>query len=164
MSTVITVDPGLDDLALAVWEDGELAEIRYVKNTYKTNSKIDGKRKMYQMAVDFARELSLCRMPDVVVLEMSLMGKWQSALSRMLFVSGASVGLYIDQVEFEFVTPSQWKTNKDKKKSQQHYLKMLTETEKKVLDKYLKGKTKAAEIDILDAVAIGKWYHSQEDK
>lgn len=160
---VMGIDPGINEASYAILDDdGALIEAGLIKNTYKTNGKVEKLKKAAVMCLEMRNKLIVLPEVDLTVIEASTASadgmKNYNTMCRMGLVSGCAFGA-CDSRYVEFVPPQTWKRTRDKAENHALYMENVSESERKKLQKYLKGIPKTKQHNVLDAYCMAVWAH-----
>jgi hypothetical protein len=164
---VISIDPGIADLGVAVFKNKKLIHASHVVHGAHRVSP-DKTANMTKMALALQAELE--RIEQIiqeakhvqVVVELARAGSFMATFLKMAFVAGGVVGFFGDRAEYLFPQANQWKIGRAKEPSHEHYMEGLNKREIEVLDRATQGLKKPERYDVYDAVCIGRWYLTKE--
>ena len=150
-SNMVSIDPGLNECGVALWECGELTSTFLVTSDADPTAPIDSRIAM--MAYELSQHIAL---GDLVVIERMEPRRGRSDawddLINLSLISGAVITC-ADRVKF--VRPSRWTGKRSKPINHKRILSRLNTDERQRLDLGLAECPKNNHKEILDAVGIG---------
>lgn len=170
-SWLISIDPGIADLGVAVFKNGTLV---YAKHVRPVSDKVADNKdaNMLRMSLALTQELQDLEEAEIitkgaddkiqVVAELAKAGSFMATFLRMAFVVGVVVGRYGRKAQYLLPQASQWKISKPKEPSHDYFMKGLKKKELEVIRTGTEGLKKPERYDVYDAVCIGRWYLEQQ--
>ena len=163
MPTILAIDPGLRSVGLALFTDGKLERVEWVKNPEQHARDLNACLSMIsetcKLVIDTFPQIDEIAIEQQWIPPMRVQRVNTDDLLFLAYVVGGLMGF----LEFEKIAgykPKEWKKN-DNRKKELYTQKLIDEMSKDELE-LIKGLSGKKLSDVVDAIGIGKFHYDKQ--